>query len=120
MANKKTVVITGAGGTIASLVLEALREHYDVVALDLRASDGIDACDLVRHWPSRCLHPHASPLHSAQALTLTDPTRCSVQLGPRDAIRAHFKGAYAVVHMAFVPPPSGVSSATVKVFTKSI
>ena len=79
MAPKKTVVITGASGTIASLVLEALRERYDVRALDLRASDGIAACDL---------------------------------LGPREQIRPFFAGADAVVHMAFVPPPSGVSSAT--------
>ena len=79
MAPKKTVVITGASGTIASLVLEALRERYNVRALDLRSSEGIAACDL---------------------------------LGPREKIRPFFAGADAVVHMAFVPPPSGVSSAT--------
>lgn len=60
-------------------VLEALRERYHVVALDLRAAEGVQACDL---------------------------------LGPRDEIRPFFTGADAVVHMAFVPPPSGVSSAT--------
>jgi hypothetical protein len=60
-------------------VLEALRERYTVVALDLRAADGVQACDL---------------------------------LGPRDKIRPFFAGADAVIHMAFVPPPSGVSSAT--------
>ena len=49
------------------------------MALDLRAADGVQACDL---------------------------------LGPREAIRPFFAGADAVVHMAFVPPPSGVSSAT--------
>jgi nucleoside-diphosphate-sugar epimerase len=77
--SRKTVVLTGASGTIAGLVLEALRERYYVRALDLRASDGIEACDL---------------------------------LGLREAIRPFFAGADAVVHMAFVPPPSGVSSAT--------
>eukprot|EP01051_Picozoa_sp_SAG22_P026969 SAG22_NODE_8794_length_629_cov_1.096226_1_plen_163_part_01 len=30
-------------------------------------------------------------------------------LGPRELIRQHFKGAYAVVHSGFVPPPKDVS-----------
>ena len=79
MAAKPVVVLTGASGTIASLVIDALRERYELRALDLRQGDGIEACDL---------------------------------LGPREAIRPFFEGADAVVHMGFVPPPSGTSSAT--------
>ena len=79
MAAKPVVVLTGASGTIASLVIDALRERYELRALDLRQGEGIEACDL---------------------------------LGPREAIRLFFEGADAVVHMGFVPPPSGTSSAT--------
>ena len=64
---------------IAQLALPALRERYDVVALDIRASPGVHQCDL---------------------------------LGPREAIRPFFKGAHAVFHSAFVPPPKDVVIAT--------
>ena len=36
MPNRKKIVLTGASGTIAGLVLPALRERYDVVPLDIR------------------------------------------------------------------------------------
>lgn len=77
--SKKKVVVTGASGMIAQLALPALRERYDVVALDIRASPGVHQCDL---------------------------------LGPREAIRPFFKGAHAVFHSAFVPPPKDVVIAT--------
>ena len=64
---------------IAQLALPALRERYDVVALDIRASPGVQKCDL---------------------------------LGPREEIRPFFKGAHAVFHSAFVPPPKDVSIST--------
>lgn len=73
---KRKVVVTGASGMIAQLALPALREKYDVVALDIRASPGVEKCDL---------------------------------LGPREDIRPFFKGAYAVFHSAFVPPPKDVT-----------
>ncbi len=64
---------------IAQLALPALRERYNVVALDIRASPGVQKCDL---------------------------------LGPREEIRPFFKGAHAVFHSAFVPPPKDVSIST--------
>ena len=70
------VVVTGASGMIGQLLLPALREKYEVVALDIKASPGVQVCDL---------------------------------LGPRENIRPFFKGAYAVVHSGFVPPPKDVS-----------
>lgn len=64
------------------------------------------------------------PIHSGSILLSAEVGRCltfprateGIQacdlLGPRDEIRQFFAGADAIVHMAFVPPPSGVSSAT--------
>ena len=78
-SSKKKVVVTGASGMIAQLALPALRERYDVVALDIRESPGVHKCDL---------------------------------LGSREEIRPFFKGAYAVFHSAFVPPPKDVSIST--------
>lgn len=77
--SKKKVVVTGASGMIAQLALPALRERYEVVALDIRASPGVHKCDL---------------------------------LGSREEIRPFFKGAHAVFHSAFVPPPKDVSIST--------
>lgn len=44
MTTKKVVVVTGASGTIASLVLDELRERYIVRALDLHAAGGPYMC----------------------------------------------------------------------------
>jgi hypothetical protein len=73
---KKKVVVTGAAGKIAGQVLPALQERYDLVLLDLRATDrqgralaGVHLVDLVE----------------------TD----------RDAYRQHFRGADAAVHFGF-------------------
>ena len=46
-AKKKKVVVTGASGMIAQLALPALREKYDVVAIDIRESPGVSKCDLL-------------------------------------------------------------------------
>ena len=46
-APKKKVVVTGASGMIAQLALPALRERYDVVALDIREAPGVAQCDLL-------------------------------------------------------------------------
>lgn len=75
MAQRK-VLITGAAGYIASLVLPALRERYDLTLLDVRTTNrggeevpGVQVCDLL------------------------DPNR--------DAYRPHFSGMDAVVHFGF-------------------
>jgi hypothetical protein len=73
---KRKVLITGAAGYIASLVLPALRERYDLTLLDVRGVDrngapvaGVQLCDLLE----------------------TD----------RDRYRHHFGGVDAVVHLGF-------------------
>ena len=71
-SGKKKVVVTGASGMIAQLALPALREQYDVVAIDIREGPGVSKYDL---------------------------------LGSREDIRPFFKGAYAIFHAGFVPPP---------------
>lgn len=73
---KRKVVLTGASGTIASVLLPALRERYDLTLLDARSTDrngdevaGVQVADLLN----------------------TD----------RDAYRQHFTDADAVVHCAY-------------------
>ena len=73
---KKKVVLTGAAGTIAGVLLPALREQYDLVLLDTRttnkaseAVEGVQVVDLLN----------------------TD----------RDSYRQYFTGADAVVHCAY-------------------
>ena len=74
--SKRKVLITGAAGYIASLLLPALRERYNLTLLDVRTARngeevaGVQVCDL----------------------TGTD----------RDAYRHHFQGMDAVVHLGFV------------------
>lgn len=74
---KRKVVLTGASGYIAGLLLPALRERYDLTLLDVRTRDrdGHEAADV----------------HIAD---LTDPQR--------DRYRHFFRGADAVVHCGFV------------------
>jgi len=81
MPNRKKVVLTGASGTIAGLVLPALRAQYDLTLLDVRNTDrqGIEIPNI----------------HVAD---LTDNNR--------DAYRHHFQSADAIVHMAFVGNPN--------------
>lgn len=74
---KKKVVVTGASGYVAGRMLDALRERYSVVLLDVKATnrdgeevDGIEIVDLLER--------------------------------DRDLYRGHFSGADAVVHCGFV------------------
>jgi hypothetical protein len=81
MPDRKKVVLTGASGTIAGLVLPALREHYDLTLLDVRNTDR-----------------QGREIPDIQIADLTDENR--------DAYRHYFKGADAIVHMAFVGSPN--------------
>lgn len=76
MPDKKKVVLTGASGTIAGVLLPSLREQYDLTLLDSRNTDnkgeeidGIHVVDLMNK--------------------------------DRDTYRHYFTGADAVVHCAF-------------------
>ena len=73
---QKKIVVTGATGYVAGLMLPALRAQYDLTMLDVKTTtrDG-DAVEGV------------------QIADLENPDR--------DAYRAHFQGADAVVHCGF-------------------
>lgn len=73
---KKKVVITGACGTIAGVLLPALRERYDLTLLDIRETD-----------------KNGKIVPGAQVADLMNKDR--------DSYRHHFAGADAVVHCAF-------------------
>ena len=81
MPNRKKIVLTGASGTIAGLVLPALRERYDVVPLDIRGEN--------RHGEK-----------------IPDIQIADLSADDRDAYRTHFASADAIVHMAFVGSPN--------------
>ena len=74
--SKRKVLITGASGYIASLVLPTLRERYDLTLLDVRTTDRDGA-----------------PVPGVQLCDLLDDNR--------DAYRDHFTGVDAVVHLGF-------------------
>ena len=74
--SKKKVVITGACGTIAGVLLPALRERYDLSLLDTRQTDR-----------------NGKTVPGAQVADLMNKDR--------DSYRHHFAGADAVVHCAF-------------------
>lgn len=74
---KHRVVLTGAGGTIARLWIDALRERYDLVPVDVRSTDR-DGREIV----------------GVEVLDLLDRDRTRM--------REIFRDAYAVVHSAFV------------------
>lgn len=76
---KRKVLVTGASGLIASLLLPALAGRYDLTLVDVRSTD-----------------PHGNPLQGIQIADLTDPNR--------DAYRHLFSGMDAVVHLGFVRP----------------
>lgn len=78
VAKKRRVVLTGACGTVAGRMLDELRERYDLVLLDVKTTDR-----------------QGRELPGVQAVDLCDPDR--------DAYRAHFRGAEAVVHLAYAP-----------------
>jgi hypothetical protein len=77
MSQRKKVVVTGASGFIAGLMLPALRERYDLTLLDVRTTDrdgnaveGVQIADLLNR--------------------------------DRDTYRHHFRGADVVIHSGFV------------------
>jgi nucleoside-diphosphate-sugar epimerase len=83
--SKKRVLVTGASGYVASLMLPELRERYDCKLIDVRDTDrsgnridGLEIADL----------------------TLED----------LDANRRHFRGIDTVVHLGYVKPPPGENS----------
>ncbi len=79
MEQRRKVVVTGAAGRIAGLMLPALRLRYDLTLLDVRTTsrDGGEMDDV-------------------QIADLLD------RVG--ESYRPHFSGADAVVHFAMVPP----------------
>lgn len=79
---KRRVVITGATGYVAGRMLPVLRERYELVLLDVKTRNRA-----------------GEEVPGVQVVDLTNPDR--------DAYRSHFKGADAVIHCAFVPPPGG-------------
>lgn len=76
MNTKRKVVITGASGYIASLLLPAFRERYDLTLLDVRTEDR-----------------EGNTVEGVQIADLTERNR--------DSYRHHFRGADAVVHLGF-------------------
>ncbi|MXY91981.1 MAG: NAD(P)-dependent oxidoreductase [Caldilineaceae bacterium SB0670_bin_27] len=76
MSDKRRVVITGASGYIASLLLPVFRERYDLTLLDIRNLDG-----------------DGNQVEGVQIADLTQRDR--------DSYRHHFSGADAVVHLGF-------------------
>ncbi len=77
---KKRVVLTGACGYVAQRMIEPLRERYDLVCLDVvdKTRDGTEVPDV-------------------QIADLSGRDR--------DRYRAHFRGADAILHCAFVQAP---------------
>ena len=77
---KRRVVVTGAAGYVAQRMFKALDERWDVVPIDIRNTtrDG-------------------RPVPRLVVSDLTQPDR--------DAYRAHFRGADAVIHCGYVPAP---------------
>ena len=76
MSEKRKVVITGASGYIASLLLPAFRQRYDLTLLDIRTVDR-----------------DGNQVEGVQVADLTQRDR--------DSYRHHFSGADAVVHLGF-------------------
>ena len=73
---RRHVVVTGAAGYIAGKVLPAMYERYDLTLLDARDTDR-----------------QGNPVQGVKIVDLTGRNR--------DAYRAHFAGADAVVHFGF-------------------
>ncbi|MBX3054052.1 MAG: NAD(P)-dependent oxidoreductase [Caldilineaceae bacterium] len=76
MSDRPKVVVTGASGYIASLLLPAFRERYDLTLLDVRTSDR-----------------EGNPIPGMQMADLTSRDR--------ESYRHHFQGVDAVVHLGF-------------------
>ncbi len=82
--SKRNVVLTGAAGYIAGRMLPALRERYDLTLLDAQTTNREG-----EEIPGVIVVNLASNNHNAY--------------------RAHFRGADAVIHCAFVKSPSEAS-----------
>lgn len=76
MTNRRKVVLTGASGYVASLLLPALRQRYDLTLLDVRSTD-----------------QDGNPVEGVQIADLTSRDR--------ESYRRHFQGADAIVHLGF-------------------
>ena len=76
MSEKRKVVITGASGYIASLLLPAFRKRYDLTLLDVRT--------------------HDRDGNQVEGVRIADLTQRD-----RESYRRHFSGADAVVHLGF-------------------
>ena len=76
MSEKRKVVLTGASGYIASLLLPAFRQRYELTLLDVRTVDR-----------------NGNEVEGVQIADLTDRNR--------DSYRHHFRDADAVVHLGF-------------------
>ena len=74
---KRKVLMTGAAGLIASQVLPAFRERYDLTLLDVRTTDR-----------------NGNPVEGVQIADMLNRDR--------DTYRHHFQGVDAVVHFGFV------------------
>jgi hypothetical protein len=75
--SKRRVLLTGASGTIAGLLLRALRERYDLRSIDVRTTDR-----------------EGRPIEGVEIADLLD--------ADRDSYREWFRGLDSVVHCAFV------------------
>ncbi|MAS35679.1 MAG: NAD-dependent dehydratase [Anaerolineaceae bacterium] len=73
----RKVVVTGAASRIAGLILQDLRERYDLVLLDVRTTNDTD-----------------ETVEGVQIVDLLNKDRT--------AYRAHFRGADTVIHFGFV------------------
>jgi UDP-glucose 4-epimerase len=74
--SKRKVLVTGASGTIASVLLPALRERYDLTLLDTKTTD-----------------KHGNEVEGVQIVDLMDKNR--------DTYRQYFQGIDAVIHCAY-------------------
>lgn len=78
----RRVMLTGACGYIASLLLPAFRERYDLVLVDVRSTDR-----------------EGRPVEGVQEVDLLHD--------PEEKVRPLFSGVEVVVHCAYVGRPSG-------------
>src|SRR4029079_3962232 len=81
-ASMATILITGAAGYIASYILPAFRERFELRLVDNRNLDGL-----------------GRPVEGLQVRDISSLTRM-------DEYRDLFRGVDAVVHLAHLPPAS--------------